>query len=503
MQHRILLGAAFLYLAIANLIWVSRDTRPPFWDMAAHASSALHIYDAFATSGPPAVLAIPRFHLTGPYPPLYHAVIAATWSIFGKTLFVARVANVLAVAILMLATYGVGCFVVERWTAAIAAVLVTFYPLMLWLSRETMIDYWLAAIVAVAVWALFKTHEFTNRPWSIAFGVIAGLGMLTKWTFLFFLILPAIWFARRNFRNAALAGSIMGAFTAYWYLPSLPALRQFLSINTAGGVFEGDPERMSVAAVVFYIRALEGYQLFLPLFVAFVAGIVLLRRRFCEEWTPILLWMIGGWLGLLLFRNKDPRYSTPLLPAVALISALVFARHRILTGALLVFLVFQHYLVSFGIRALPQTVILMKGVEGQLSWDWNLYTQSYFGLWGRPAREDWKIEYVLKKVCTAAVSKPVRLGLIPDIPRFDAFAFQFYIDLLQLPVRLSGATLFDASNIQNNDYVLVAERNLDHPASFIPDPRVNNYILGTPEKFHMEEWFPLPSGDVIRLYKVQ
>src|SRR5262249_18186620 len=262
--------------AIANFIWVSRDTRPPFWDMAAHASSALHIYDAFARGGPPAVIAIPRLHLTGPYPPLYQTVIAATWSIFGKTLFVARVANVLAVAILMLATYGVGCFVVERWTAAVAAVLVSFYPVMLWLSRETMIDYWLAAIVAVAVWVLFKTHGFTNRPWSIAFGVIAGLGMLTKWTFVFFLIFPAIWFALRNWRNAAVAGSIMAAFTAYWYLPSLPALRQFLSINTAGGVFEGDPERMSVAAVVFYIRALEGYQLFLPLFVAFIAGIVLL-----------------------------------------------------------------------------------------------------------------------------------------------------------------------------------------------------------------------------------
>src|SRR5262249_31765218 len=147
-------------------------------------------------------------------------------------------ANVLAVAILMLATYGIGCFVVERWTAAIAAVLVSFYPLMLWLSRETMIDYWLAAIVAVAVWVLFKTEEFTNRPWSIAFGVIAGFGMLTKWTFLFFLILPAIWFARRNWRNAALAGSIMAALTAYWYLPSLPVLRQFLSVISAGGRVE-------------------------------------------------------------------------------------------------------------------------------------------------------------------------------------------------------------------------------------------------------------------------
>jgi 4-amino-4-deoxy-L-arabinose transferase-like glycosyltransferase len=501
MQHRILLALAFLYLVVSNIIWTARDTRPPFWDMAAHESGALHVYDAFAASGPFAIVAIPLQHLTGYYPPFYHSVIAAIWSLFGKTVRVARLANVVAIAILMLSTYGIGCFLLEPWGAAIGAVLVSFYPIMLWLSRETMIDYWLTAMVAVATWMLFKTHEFSSRGWSIAFGVVAGLGMLTKWTFPFFVILPAVWFARRNWRNAAIAAAIAATFTAYWYIPSTPALREFSNINAAGGVSEGDPERLSIGAVLFYIRALEGYQLFFPLFVAFIAGAVILKKRLTGDWIAILLWIVGGWLGLMLFRNKDPRYDAPLLPAVALITALAFERRRVLTAALLLFLGFQHYLVSFGIRTLPQAVVLMKGVEGPLSWDWNLYTQSYFGLWGRPAREDWKIEHVLQEVC--APNRRVQLGLVPDIPRFDSFAFQFYIDLLRLPVHLRRNVIFDEPGIVENDYVLIAETDLPHSAASAWDHRINSYILSHPEKFQMVERFPLPSGDVIQLYRVQ
>jgi 4-amino-4-deoxy-L-arabinose transferase-like glycosyltransferase len=503
MQHRILLAAAFLLLVVSNVIWISRDSRPPFWDMAAHLSGALHIYDAVAASGPGALLRLPTEHLTGFYPPLYHTVIAGAWSLFGTTVRVARLANLLAVGVLLLATFGIGCFVVNRWTAAIAAILVSFYPLMLWLSRETLIDYWVTTMVAVAFWTLLKTDGFSDPRWSIIFGIVSGLGMLTKWTFVFFLILPALWLARRQWKNASVAAGIAALLTAYWYIPSIPVLRQFLEINTAGGVLEGDPERFSLGAIVFYIRALEGYQLFLPLFVAFIAGMAVLKNRMNPRWVSILLWIAGGWLGLLLFRNKDPRYSAPLLPAVALITALAFEGRRVLTGALMVFLVFQQYLVSFGIRSLPETVVLMKGVSGELSWDWNLYSQTYFRLWGRPVKEDWKIEHVLSEVSGGAKDREIRLGLVPDIPRFDSFAFQFYIDLLKLPVRLSRTAVLDQPAIADSDFLLMAEKQVRHEASFGADPRVNSYILGHPEKFQMAEWFSLPSGDVIRLYRVQ
>src|SRR5262245_42122520 len=135
MRHRILLATSFLYLAAANAVWIGWDTRPPFWDMAVHQSGALRIYDAVAHSGAAAIAAIPQ--LTGYYPPLYHSVVALFYAIFGKTIDAGQWANLPAIAILVVATYKVGCTVLGRFAAATAAALVNFYPILLWLSRET------------------------------------------------------------------------------------------------------------------------------------------------------------------------------------------------------------------------------------------------------------------------------------------------------------------------------------------------------------------------------
>ena len=229
---------------------------------------------------------------------------------------------------------------------------------------------------------------------------------------------------------------------------------------------------------------------------SFLAGASHASKTYNEKWLPILLWIVGGWLGLLLFQNKDPRYSAPLLAAVAVITASAFRNAKLLTGALLVFLVFQHYLVSFGIKSLPESVVLMKGAESQLSWHWNLYTQLYFGLWGPPARENWKIEHVLNTVGRG------RLGLVPDIPRFDSQAFLFYIELHKLPIQLNRVAVFDPAAIQANDYLLIPQTTEEHAASFAPDPRITEYIRQQSAGFQVADEFSLPNGEVIRLYKV-
>jgi hypothetical protein len=470
--------------------------------MAEHQSSALRIYDAFASQGIRGIAEVPQ--LTLPYPPFYQSVVAGFYAIFGKSVDAAQWANLVAIAILLFATYGLGRTLLKPVPAAAAAVLVNFYPYLLWLSRETLTDYWLTSMVALAMWSLMRTNDFSDRKRSIIFGVVCGLGMLTKWTFALFLLLPTLWAARKNIKNAAIAAGTAAVLAAYWYIHALGALAQLLRINTAGAVNEGDPDRLSFQAVLFYVRALEGSQLFLPLFLAFIAGAILLARNFDRAWMPVVLWIAGGWLGLMLFQNKDPRYSAPLLPAVALITAHIFQRKEILVAALMPFLLFQHYMVSFGVPRLPPAVVLAKGPDGPIEYNWNFYTQRYFDLWGPPANEDWQIRHVLDKVSTPN-GRPIRLGMVPDIPRFDIFAFQFYIALWKFPVTVNRLAAFDEGAIANNDYILVSEKDKGfEPGSFFTAdlPNINQYILGRPESFHIVERFPLPNGDVIRLYRV-
>jgi 4-amino-4-deoxy-L-arabinose transferase-like glycosyltransferase len=503
MRHRILLAAAGLYLIVANLIWIARDTRPPFWDTACHETLALRVYDAFVMAGMVGLMKVLP-GLTGYYPPLYHLVVALFFGVFGKSVSAAQLANLPAILLLLAATYGIGVSVLSRTSAAAAAVLANFYPLMLWLSRETMIDYWLTSMVAVSIW-LLVARKFESVRWSVVIGIVCALGMFTKWTFGFFVVLPFLWFARRNVRNAGIAAAVAGAITMYWYVPQIQALRHLLYINNAGGVGEGDPNPLSFQAVVFYIRALEGYQIFLPLFAAFIAGIVVLRRRFDQAWVPVVLWLIGGWLSLMLFRNKDPRYSVPLLPAVALITANIFESRPVLLPVFLPIVLFQHYLVSFGVRRLPEKVVLMEGVKGPLSYDWNLYTQTYFGLWGPAAREDWKIQHVLDTV-SAPGPRKITLGLAPNIARFDPVAFEFYIALQNRPVVINRLSHYDEGAIANNDFVVVTEENGNEDgfeSVLSPDlRRINDYVFNHPDSFHMVERFALPNGVGIRLYRV-
>jgi len=493
----ILLVASSLYLFVANLIWIARDTRPPFWDMALHQTLALQIHDAVASGRAPS--------LAGFYPPLYHTVVAGFYSAFGKTVDAAQWANLPAIALLLISTYAVGRRVLDPIPAAAAAALVSFYPLMLWLSRETLIDYWLTSMVAFAIWLLLRTRDFSDRTRVIQFGLVCGLGMLTKWTFVFFLAFPTLWIARKSPRNFAIATAIAAAVGGFWYLKAAPMLMQFLKINQAGAVNEGDPARLGFQAVMFYIRALEGYQLFLPLFLAFLVGAILLTLKFDRAWMPVVLWLANGWLGLLLFQNKDPRYSAPLLPAVALITARVFQKRERWIFALAPILLFQHYLVSFGIPQLPATVVVAKGVEGPLPWNWNLYTQRYFDLWGPPAAEDWKIEHVLEAV-SAPTAQPVRIGMVPDIPRFDAQAFQFYITLRKAPVIVNRLVTLDESAIAANDYILASskEGGFEAGSFFTEDLKtINHFIAARAESFPVMETFRLPNGDTIRLYRVR
>jgi hypothetical protein len=120
--------------------------------------------------------------------------------------------------------------------------------------------------------------------------------------------------------------------------------------------------------------------LFLPLFLVFIAGADFVVETL-TEWIPVVLWLIGGWLGLMLFQNKDPRTLPPLLPAVALISARAFEKNKSLHCI-------APYLCCFS--APPRFVwrsataagrFVVDGVKDRFRGITELYRQNYFELW--------------------------------------------------------------------------------------------------------------------------
>jgi hypothetical protein len=500
-----MLAVAVLYLIATNLVWISIDTQPPFWDMAYHQSRALHVLDSFAAHGWRAIPLAAKE--TGNYPPLYYLILSLFYAVFGRAAFAAQLANLPAIVLLAFATHGIAKKFLDPPAAAVAAILAGFFPFMIWISRESLIEYWLVALVAAAMLALLRADASGSRRHWLIFGATCGLGMLAKWTFPIYLWLPAIWCARKNFKKALAAAGLTCLISGYWYISNAGKFKAIWQLAASGGKNEGDPAAFSWQSLVFYIRVLEGYQLFLPLFVLFIAAIAVMmfhsKDKPGESWTPIFLWLLGGWFGLILISNKDPRYSLPLLPAVAIVGSVLFQKRRIAVAMLMVFLVFQHYLVSFGIPLLPERSVLVRGRQGPISWDWNLYSQTYFNVLGKPVRGDWPIEKILLEI-TSARPAPVKLGIIPDIPRCDSHAFEFFINLRHYPVIVNTLWTYDEAAFFQNDYVLFSGRDQGFLPYSSPDSeRIISYIVDHAPEFRVVRTYKLPSGQSIELRKVE
>ncbi|HYK89361.1 MAG TPA: glycosyltransferase family 39 protein [Acidobacteriota bacterium] len=499
---------------LVNGLWLRMDSRPPVWDMALHQNYALN-YLLFLPGSDH-----PYWSFSGVYPPFVHLVIAVCWLLFGASTTAAAYANLPATLILLWATYELASELAGhsagRWTCLVTALI----PYLFWMSRETILDYWLTAWVLAGLVLLRKTHGFAARRCSLIFGTVAALGLLTKWFFAVFIGFPVAYvFIRErvwkegvrltNFIGAALLSAVVAGF---WYIPNLNLLIHYFPQNALVGKLEGEPAALSFQSLIYYVRLLEGYQLFGLLFVLLmVSCFQSLRRRLIRDAGFVGVTIIGAWLTMTLIRTKDPRFTMPLLPLLALFIGAYLASlgqsrpAKVLRLSILGILSLQVYMINFGVRWLPERVVLLEGYQGSLRWDWNLYMQNYFGILGPPRDEDWRLQEILSGVRKDAIATGLRpnVGLVPDLPRFNVSSFNLYARLLKIPVGV-GRLLLTTQGLyplEAIDYVVTVEGDQGMSWTTQENRKVNQLISGS-KIFLLLQRFPLPNGDQAILYRV-
>jgi 4-amino-4-deoxy-L-arabinose transferase-like glycosyltransferase len=500
---------------LINFWWLSHDTRPPVWDMAQHQEYGLN----FLGARYPDPTAQTGGELTGLYPPFVHWLIALAFLAFGPHPAAAAVVNLPATVIILLSAYIVaeilGGARAARWTCAVTAAI----PYMLWMSRETILDYWLTAWVIAAIAALLCTQGFRNRRPSILLGFAAGLGLLTKWLFPLYVLFPIlyvvlrekIWRSREQMLNAGLALFAAVICSGWWYFPRIPSLWQYFFYNSQVGAQEGEPEILSFQSFLYYIRLLEGYQLFALLFAVFVfSWIWILSKRKNSGIAVLACSLAISWIGLTLIRTKDPRFSMPLLPLLAVAPGAWIAswNRRIAWVArfvLALLLLFQLYLTNVGISRLPQEIVILRGYQGSLRWDWNLYMQHYFHILGPPRAEDWKQEAVLTTVKIDSESMGLRssLGIVPDLPRLSVSNFHLFARLLRMEIPVYRLQLISGGvyPLANVDYVLTTDGDQGMPWTTATSAALTG-IVANSDAFRLVRTFVLPGGSTATLYSV-
>jgi hypothetical protein len=256
---------------------------------------------------------------------------------------------------------------------------------------------------------------------------------------------------------------------------------------------------------------LEGYQLFGVLFILFGAAcFFVLRRRLLADPGFWLVSITGGWLVFTLLRTKDPRFTMPLLPLVAVaLGAWLSSWNsgRLMLGAkylLVAVLCIQVYAINFGISWLPRSVVLAEGYQGSLRWDWNLFLQDYFGILGPPRQEDWMHDRILDRISDHAREHGIRpsLAVVPDLAHFNAANFQLYARLRDTSMRVDHpqSARRGVRSFEGFSYVLMTEGAQGMPWTTLENRQLNQIIVDEHEVLRIVELFRLPNGDAVRLY---
>ena len=475
--------ALWLLHGVGNFWWLKVDTRPPYSDMAGHAITTLRLaswpWRQLVMDG-----GIVRELLhVNPYPPFFYVTTLPFVWFAWPTVDAMLAVNVLYFGLLIFTTYGIGRLAVGGRAGLLAAFLVSMYPLIYGLSRQYLADVALTAVTALAVFCLFWSASFQRRWPSLILGVVIGVGVLTKWTFIVFLLGPlaiAVYLTLRHATrarivNMMLAGVIALVIGLPWFLTNLEPLQAFLEFNrTLAAPKEGEAAIWSAESWIYYLRELTNQQMLLPFFLLFLGGTGLTLRR-CR--VNVYLWMLVSWIVVgyvasTLFVNKDTRYTMPYLPALALLSAigLVQIRQVVVRRVGLVLIVLyalvQYAGLTIGLRH------YVAGMPTRIEWKLGalpvaLYAEGVH-IADPPRAEEWQIDAILARVMADAtergVDRPIKLLFVPTMASFDAQTFTYAVRRDRLPMDVSlvtGILTVDSDLVvAQSDYVVTKTGNL-------------------------------------------
>jgi 4-amino-4-deoxy-L-arabinose transferase-like glycosyltransferase len=424
-------GLALLFAALCALVvvWVSRDRTPPAWDHANHLGHALSCHRELAAHGLGALGTI--LDETAFYPPLAPCAAGVLYFVFPITPLVAQSVMLLALGLGLLAVFRLASWLWEPRTALLAAFLYGTAPFVVFSLTNFQLDLPLAAAVAWAIYGLARTEAFSRPGWTLGFGVLCGLGLLTKPTFPVY-VLPAVaaeaWVAvrapdrRRRLGGIGLAFLVVIAVSLPWYGPRLMGMpAQFFNRSFKQAAEQGSAPTFSTGGLLFYPSVFPTEIGFLAAAI-FLLGLWTLRR---DLRARRLLWAAAAVpLVMILFsRNKNLRYALPLVPAAVVVAAgglraLAAGPRRLLTAACLALGLLQVSMTMFEVPRPPR--IPPFPIEMVIP--------------AAPKAADWQHARVLDEVVRASGGRPATVSVVPNYYSFSVSSFRYEAARRELPL---------------------------------------------------------------------
>lgn len=190
LDHLLLLILTAVH-GINNYIWLTKDNMIQRYDAAQYILYSYQYHELF--TNPTTSLIIDFFAINRWRPPLRLMIATPFYQMFGYSADIASMTNIFYMVILLFSVYGIGSYLFSRRVGLLAAIMVSLFPIVHILSRVFLSDFALTAMVSLSIYCLLRTEYFTNRRFSLLFGISIGLGFLTKDTYFIFMLGPLIY----------------------------------------------------------------------------------------------------------------------------------------------------------------------------------------------------------------------------------------------------------------------------------------------------------------------
>ena len=417
-----------LGVLVLHLVWLALDEQPQVWDMAHHQVKGWESLRTLNAGRLPEDFP----SLSSYYPPLYYLQEMVVLSLWPNRDALVFLSNLPGLVMLFGGVWWLASRCLTRGTAPWAALLAWCFPLVAWTSRFSLLDVALSGWVMLAVCLVAKSRHLERKGHSLLLGLVIAAGLLTKWTFILFLVFPLVWALvrsrdrKRSLLNLVDAALVAAPLVFWWYLPNAGNLVERFTLTMQAAGWEQDPGLESLLGWLYYPRSLASYYLFLPLTALFVLGSFLKseRKRDRPPEVSLIRWTFWGGLFLLTtLEAKDPRYVLPLAGPLAILILLPWDRRRWVVRLAATLALLQFLAVSFPLPLVSGKLALFQvpddGDYRSAGREWVLFASRYFDVAGPPRRENWRHREILEQIPEGA-----RVGFVPDLAHFHLLALR-------------------------------------------------------------------------------
>jgi hypothetical protein len=402
------------------------------WDQAGYYWGNLRLFRALQGGGVKTF--VTSFLAFQDRSPLFNAAAVPFMAIFGENETAGMIVIWGSFVVLLIMVYRIGALCADKPAGALAALLTSCMPVLYGLSRQFLVEIPLAAVAAALAYFGLRADGFQKRQPTAVFGVLLGLGLLLKVTFLVYgagIVGGVIWQRLREHRagNPWTKKGVVDllwmvvpalAIATPWYLSNFRAVIYFVTEYGYGRIIKLHGQTSVGHYYVFVINNGLSAYMFLS---GVIALIVSLLFPFTKRSTGyrhadpvvVLAWFLVP-LGIFSFAtNPDIRHLAPVLPALGILISVWFS--RIVSGETL-----RRGIAIYSI--LPLSLVVHLSFS-DVTREWRLGPFVFLGRHNysvyRPVVEDWKNEEVLRRLqgFVTDSTRQVNVALLADERYFE------------------------------------------------------------------------------------